>query len=415
MRLLYFAAHQMFPLTSGNRLRDYHLSRQLVRRASVTFVETCHEGEQPSSQSADSSYDSIVSLSKPAGYKLGNILRGLVGPTPIPVLNYFEPQSENLLANVLADRRFDTLQIEGIHLSRYLRVINTAAPRPRILADWHNIESELMWRYSEHTPSWSKRLVAKRTARLLEKAELQLLNKCDAHTVVSEREKRKLLALCPSANVHVVPNGVDTEHFASSGLAANALGSNSENSGHNLIYVGSMDYHANIDAVVWFARDVWPEIAKRHPKLKFVIVGRNPSEQIRRLESESIRVTGTVADVRPFYASAFAVVVPLRVGGGTRLKILEAMAAGVPVVTTHLGAEGISAEDRVHALFADTPREIIDAVDQLYRSAQLRQSLADGGKNLVAECYDWAALGENLYRLHASLLASKSQNQAGLN
>ena len=105
-----------------------------------------------------------------------------------------------------------------------------------------------------------------------------------------------------------------------------------------------MDYHANIDAVTWFSRTAWPEIAPKHPDLHFTIVGRDPAPAVRALASDRIHVTGTVDDVRPFYASAVAAVVPIRSGSGTRLKILEAMAAGVPVISTRLGAEGIEVE-----------------------------------------------------------------------
>src|SRR3974390_3627014 len=117
-----------------------------------------------------------------------------------------------------------------------------------------------------------------------------------------------------------------------------------------------MDYHANIDGVTWFAHEIWPEIAARHPELEFIIVGRRPSAAVRALASQRIRVTGTVDDVRRFYTSAVVVIAPLRVGAGTRLKILEAMAAGVPVVSTRLGAEGIDAQPGRCLLLADSPR-----------------------------------------------------------
>src|SRR5208282_5448747 len=134
------------------------------------------------------------------------------------------------------------------------------------------------------------------------------------------REREKLQARVPTANIHVVPNGVDVPYYSISPAARNQL-----------LFVGSMDYSANIDAVLWFAGEVWPEISRRHPNLSFVIAGREPAPQVRALAaSDRIVVTGSVADIRPFYAGALAALAPLRVGSGTRLKILEAMAAGVP-------------------------------------------------------------------------------------
>ena len=406
MRLLYFAAHQMWPLTSGNRLRDYHLARELAKRASVTFVEMCHPGEEPSSPPNDCGFDEIISLRKGVGYTPGKIVRGLAGPTPLAALNYFQTQSASELANLLARRRFDTVQIEGVHLSKYFPVIQTAANRPAILVDWQNIESELMWRYSEQTLFWPKRIVARRTAMLLQRTEMVMLKRWKTHTVVSERERQKLLGWCPSAHVKVIPNGVDTLFFSAAQMSEMQRNTEAPEPKPGLLFVGSMDYHANIEGVIWFAHEIWPEIAEKHPELEFIIVGRDPSRAIRALASERIRVTGTVEDVRPFYTSAAAVVVPLRVGSGTRLKILEAMAAGVPVVSTRLGAEGIDATHDVHLLLADNHAEMVAAINQLLNSSPMRSRLVLAAREFVVNRYDWALVAEKLYHIHCELAQS---------
>ncbi|HWO35585.1 MAG TPA: glycosyltransferase, partial [Candidatus Acidoferrum sp.] len=170
-----------------------------------------------------------------------------------------------------------------------------------------------------------------------------------------------------------------------------------------ILFVGSMDYHANIEGVTWFTREVWPEIAEMHRELQFIIVGRHPSREVRALASDRIRVTGTVEDVRPLYASAAAVVVPLRVGSGTRLKILEAMAAGVPVVSTRLGAEGIDATHDVHLLLADDRAEMVAAINQIVSSPPIRSRLVLAARELVVDRYDWALIGERLYHIHCEL------------
>jgi polysaccharide biosynthesis protein PslH len=263
-----------------------------------------------------------------------------------------------------------------------------------------------MWRYSEKTPSWLKRLAASRTATLLERAELSLLQMCETHTVTSAREREKLLAQCPVAKIHVVPNGVDAKYFYPTQTEEVRQSDRSCSSNRSLLFVGSMDYHANIDAVTWFAREVWPEIAQRHPELDFTIAGRNPSREVRALTSERVRVAGTVEDVRPYYRSALAVIVPLRIGGGTRLKILEAMAAGVPVVSTHLGAEGIDVTHNVHLLLADSDVEIATAIDNLARSSEMRSRLVRAARDLVTCQYDWAILGDALYHICSDLIAT---------
>jgi len=168
-----------------------------------------------------------------------------------------------------------------------------------------------------------------------------------------------------------------------------------------------MDYHANIDAVTWFSRAAWPEIARNHPDIHFMIVGRDPAPEVRALTSDRIHVTGTVDDVRPFYASAVAAVVPLRSGSGTRLKILEAMAAGIPVVSTRMGAEGIEAEDDVHLLLADSGPEIAAAVRRVASSAETRTRLSQAARALVYRVYDWSVIGKQLFGIHADLVESR--------
>jgi sugar transferase (PEP-CTERM/EpsH1 system associated) len=404
MKLLYFTTHLVWPLTSGNRLRDYHLARQLASRASVTFVEMRNPEEQLSSPPDDCRFDRTISLNKGASYTAGKILRGIVGPTPLTVLNYFHPQSGKQLKALLAQDRFDLVQVEGVFLSEYLPVIRAAPNRPIILIDWHNVESELMWRYSENTRSWPKRVVARRTAKLLEEVELSMLKTRGTHIVASGREREKLLARCPSAEVHVVPNGVDTGYFCPSQNTEVRRSDGWTSPARSLLFVGSMDYHANIDAVTWFVRRVWPQIAQRRPELDFVIAGRNPTREVRGLASDRVRVTGTVDDVRPFYRSALAVVVPLRIGGGTRLKILEAMAARVPVISTHLGAEGIDVTHNVHVLLADSDAEIVAAIDHLARSSETRFRLVQAAHDLVTGQYDWTVVGDTLYRICDDLI-----------
>jgi glycosyltransferase involved in cell wall biosynthesis len=230
------------------------------------------------------------------------------------------------------------------------------------------------------------------------------------HTVTSERERKKLLARCRSASIRVIPNGVDAGFYSAGEIAQACRRRGLQAAKATILFVGSMDYHANVDAVIWFSRAVWPEIARTHPALQFTIVGRNPPIEVRSLTSERIHVTGTVDDVRPFYASAIAAVVPLHSGSGTRLKILEAMAAGVPVVSTRLGAEGIDADDDFHLLLADNGRELIAAVNRVVSSSETRARLSHAAQELVRRVYDWSVIGNQLCALHEDLVESRSLN-----
>jgi glycosyltransferase involved in cell wall biosynthesis len=171
----------------------------------------------------------------------------------------------------------------------------------------------------------------------------------------------------------------------------------------DLLFVGSMDYHANIDAAVRFATDLWPLVRERLPGFRFVIVGRSPTPAVQALaKMPGVVVTGTVEDVRPYYRNALAEVVPLRVGSGTRLKILEAMAAGVPVISTRLGAEGLEVSNGRDILLAETPEDLLGAIQALTNSPERRQSIAAAGRETVGSRYDWPILGAKLFEIHCA-------------
>lgn len=327
------------------------------------------------------------------------VLRGMVGPLPLTVLNYTSDDVANCLSSALNEHRFDAVQLEASNLFSYLDIIRAAPGNPAVLLDWHNVDSELMARYASETKRLPRKLIARRTAKLLDRLETRLMTLCDAHVVVSEREKVKLLERNSQANITVIPNGVDTAAFAYRETSS---------PGTTLLFVGSMDYHANIDAALWFAQSVWPAISRHFPTLEFEIVGRSPGREIWMLASAKIHVTGTVEDVRPFYAKALAVVVPLRVGAGTRLKILEAMALGVPVISTTLGAEGIAVEDGKNILLADTEQQMVDALERIANDCSFRRRLTGAARELVSQRYDWTSIGNQLYETHSALMQSRA-------
>jgi glycosyltransferase involved in cell wall biosynthesis len=410
MKLLYFAPHQAWPLNTGARLRDYHLARQLAARSSLTFVEMRRESEKHRALPDDSGFDGLLTLCKDGVYTPSKIVRGLAGPVPITVLNCWSPRAASRLTHLLRSRPFDTVQIEGLPLMEYLPLVERAPGISGIVVDWHNIESEIMWRYSETCGNWAKKVAARRTAKLLENAEERLLQSDVIHTVTSERERTKLLARSPAAIIHVLRNGVDAGLYSPEQISKAYAGSRPRNLKSSLVFVGSMDYHANIDAVISFARKAWPQIAQNHPELHFTIVGRDPSPEVRALSSSRIHVTGSVDDVRPYYATALAAVVPLRSGSGTRLKILEAMAAGVPVVSTRLGAEGIEGEANTHFFIASDEREMVAAVKRIVSSVEVRCRMVHQARELVRKVYDWGIIGTQLCDLHQQIALSRARS-----
>ncbi|HME06732.1 MAG TPA: glycosyltransferase, partial [Bryobacteraceae bacterium] len=350
-----------------------------------------------------------ILVSRTGGYSKDKIARGLLGPMPISVLNYQSAAMAEELTRLLEENSFDIVQMEGVHLFAYLDILRNARKPVRLVCDWHNIESELMARYAEQSDSTLRRLYARRTAKLLRRLEDKLLESCDAHVVCSEREKQLLLARQPAARIEAVGNGVDVEHHSDEAIDEACrefphLGSPGART--KVVFVGSMDYHANIDAALYFAREIWPAVRQARQDLEFLVVGSRPVPEVVALgQMPGIRVTGTVEDVRPFYRCASAVVVPARIGSGTRLKALEAMAAGVPVISTTLGVEGLDVTPGRDVVLADSEADFAAAVLRLREGTPEWRQLSEGGRRLVKERYDWAFLGKTLRALYAEQLA----------
>jgi glycosyltransferase involved in cell wall biosynthesis len=274
-----------------------------------------------------------------------------------------------------------------------------------------------MRRYSDREPSLPRQLYARKTARQLSDLEEEATHAFDAHVVVSERDGERLRELWSATAVSVIENGVDSAHYSDSEIEAAHAAWSGQNSGEvdpspvqakRIVFVGSMDYHANIDGVVTFAREVWPALHERHPEMIFTIVGRDPSAEVLQLASmPGVEVTGTVDDVRPYYREAILSIVPLKVGGGSRLKILEAMAAGVPVVSTTLGAEGLDVRNSVDIFIADTNEQQSEAITAVIENEGLRRQRRVEGRALVARRYDWTRVGDSLFKLYEELLAAR--------
>ena len=418
LRVLHFAPRVCWPLDTGAKLRNYHLARTLAERAEVTLLAFADEAQ--TFGDLETFYERIVTVPRDPGYTPAKILRGALGPLPLPVINYKTRAMTQALARLLDDKVFDLIQVETETLLSYLPIIRASRCAPIVVCDWHNIDSEVMWRYSEHAPTRSRHAYARTTARRLEAFERDRMNAIDGHIAVSERDRKRLLHYAPTARLSVIENGVDIEYYsdgnnsrAHEAWIAKQTPRNRESCRHRIVFVGSMDYHANVDSVVNFANNTWPCIHDRKPELLFTIVGRDPAPEVRRLASlPGVEVTGTVEDVRPYYHEATAQVVPLRIGGGSRLKILEAMAAGVPVISTSMGAEGLAVKDGENIIIADQSEEMCRAILCLADLEAERKRLAANALDLITERYDWSMLGARLFEKHCALIdeCSSSSN-----
>jgi glycosyltransferase involved in cell wall biosynthesis len=403
MNILQICPRQFWPADTGAKLRNEALARQLAAFGAVSllaFEEQSSEHAPPEDIAAWlKSWQTVHRAPRP----ILNMVRSLKGAYPATVLNYTAQAMAVALKSELLKNRFDAVQIESIHLASYIEVIKKILPSTKIIMDWHNIESELMARYADSETNFFRAKAARFTAKKLVHTEITSLRSTDLLLLTSERELERVQtapwnASCPIA---VIENGVDSHRFRQ--IGPQSLQTESTET-QQLIFVGSLDYHANIDAVKWFAIAAWPQIYDRHPKMIFRIVGRRPTAEILELSKiAGIDVVGEVDDVRPFYEGAVASIVPLRVGGGTRLKILEAMAARVPVISTSLGAEGLSTTSDIDIMIADTPVQLSDAISRLVANPNLGSQISENAYRMVQERYDWRAVGRSLKKAYVRI------------
>jgi glycosyltransferase involved in cell wall biosynthesis len=400
MKLLCLSPRQSWPITSGAKLRDYYLARALSRMGDLTYVFYQSSGAAPG-ETGFSFSSRVMPVPAPRLYRPAKVLKGLLGRWPLPVLNYTSPALIDTLANLLKRETFDVIHVDSVHLSAVMEPLRQACGKARIFYNWHNIESELMSRYAGRALSFLHRAYALRTAQALRQAERHILETAHGHIVCSPRERSQLLAIAPQARIATIENGVDTTLVSSAGDPPEGRST--------IIFVGAMSYHANVDGAVYFARDVWPALRARYPRFDLALVGADPSPAVRALGSlTGITVTGTVEEILPYYHQAFAAVVPLRIGGGTRLKILEAMAAGVPVISTAIGAEGLEVTPEKNILLAETPEDWLRTAGQIEDPAAWLK-LAGAGRKLVEDRYDWTKLGERLEETYRTWIAESSK------
>jgi glycosyltransferase involved in cell wall biosynthesis len=306
-------------------------------------------------------------------------VRALFQRTPILAEGFYFKELESMADEIIRRKAIDAVILEGAWLGRYWPRLQRK-PLVRVL-DAHNIEEELLRRSAGMKNSLLKRVLLYHDALKMRWMERRILTSADLIFVTSERERQLLSDRHRRASVvFVAPNGVDCRRTNPLPLRDT----------HDILFLGALDYLPNAEGIIFFAEHVFPQIRAGDPEVRLHIVGRSPGESLRRLDRlEGIRVHGEVADVAPFYAESAVVIVPLRVGGGTRLKIVEAMAYGRPVVSTSAGCEGLEVEDGKHLLIADNARQMREAVLMLLRQPGIGESLAVRARRLVEAKYDW--------------------------
>jgi polysaccharide biosynthesis protein PslH len=416
LNILYVSHMPASPPRFGAQARVHGLMTHLARRHDLTavmLIDDTFDAEE--CRRAMQAYCRELVLVPNSGGREGLIKRlmqlgSLASTRSFERLQLTAPALQNALDRVLCAKRFDVVNLEFPFLG-YLE-LRKAPPRekpPIVIVDSHNIEFDLARQHARVGNGLVRRGYAAANWRKLRREELAAYGNADGVTLCSAADEQRLLGEIPGACTAVVPNAADVEYFQ-------PRPTDPPPDGGAVVFFGILSYVPNTDAALHFASEIWPRIAAAHPKARWKIIGGGAPRSLLNLAGPRVELTGFVQDLRPHLASASAVVVPLRLGGGTRLKIVEAMAMGKAVVSTTLGAEGIAAVPGRDLLIEDDPEAFSDAVVRLLTEPDLAARIGESARRLAVERYSWSGAAQRLeafYRQVSAVGAPGQPEQSG--
>lgn len=393
-----------WPPHDGARIRILETLRYLASRHRVTLFAHIHSEEERVHVARLQEICADVQVSLLSGrtsHRVGRMIRGTLAGAPLIQGIHYDTGLARRVAATTAQQKFDIVQIELSLIARYAAAVSRRQGCKLVLST-HNIESQRFARELQ-VSSWSLRRAVLQADQLISGRWEEKVVRCfDGAIAVSDADHQWLQRHLGERPVALAPNGVDTGYFQHRAVTPAAPGT--------IVFTGVMDYPPNEDAVLWFADKVWTLLRERWPDLVFQVVGTRPTERVMALSARAgIEVTGEVPDVRPYVERALAFVVPLRSGGGTRLKILQAMAIGCPVISTRLGAEGLTVSDGDDILLAEQPADFVTRIAELKASPELASRLSASARALVLGRYDWQSCLNVLDHLYSVLLGPVSR------
>lgn len=396
MRLLFLTPQLPYPPKQGTALRNWGLISHLSRQHEIwlmSFDERGNDRELPAPLLAACKQVAVFPLPRRTGRDRLKTL--LTSPLPDMAWRLWSADFDAQLQRWLSQEQFDIVQIEGIELARYARHGNY-----KLIFDDHNCEYLMQQRWFErdikNPRRWHAALYSFVQWQRLRTFERGILQQARATLCCSEEDRRALQHLDAAFNPHVIYNGIDVASYTSD-IASNAA------TPPSVVFTGKMDFRPNIDAMLWFGAEIWPRIKVVRPDAQWFIVGQKPSPRLDVLRSDpSITITGEVPDPRPYIAQSSVYIAPLRVGGGTRFKLMEAMAMRKPIVTTTLGCEGFAVQSGREMIIADAPEAFANAVLALMAQPAQATAMTNHAHTFVSSTYDWSVIVPKLERIYAT-------------
>lgn len=383
MNILVLTPYIPYPPNFGGSVRIFHLIRQLHRLGhAVHLLSFREEAGAGDPKGLEPFCKTIRLIARDTGHKRLRQFASLLSSRSFQWRFHYTSAMQVALEQLVRAQKIDLILVEFSQMAGY----RFPAGVPVVL-DEHNVEFDLLDRMAARESGAVRKLFNGIEARKFRREEISACRAAALTLVTSERDGEVLRQHTPGLRTATITNGVDCDQFARPAGPRHP---------DTAVFVGATHYFPNEEGVLYFLREVFPLIKERHPQFRFTVVGGKPPMSIVQLQSDAVQVTGYVNDVRPFMWESSVFVVPLRMGGGTRFKIVEAFAAGIPVVSTRLGAEGIPVEDGRELLLADTPAALAAAVVRVLENPGLAESLSRAGHDFVRRHFDWSVIGDKL-------------------
>ncbi len=395
MKILFLTPQRPYPTFQGTTIRNFNLIAELAKRHTIHLL-TFLEPDQPADPGPLAKLcATIETLPVPQRTTTTRLRQMLTTRRPDMSWRLWSAEFAARLEAFLSAHPVDVVHVEGIEMAPYLPIVRNIIPAAKIIYDDHNAEWLLQWRNFTTDVKNPRRWIAAayslvQTIRL-RRYERDICRAADGVVAVSAADRAAIRTLDASLKIDVVPNGVALENYDAP-VAPIPF---------DMVFTGKMDYRPNIDAMLWFADEVLPLILARRPETTLAIVGQHPHARLNALRGNpAITITGFVDAVEPYIAGATVYIAPFRVGGGTRLKLLEAMAMRKAIVATTVGAEGFGVTDRREMRLVDNPIAMADTILHLLDDPAARQKLGDTARQFVADNFTWEALVPTFERLY---------------
>lgn len=381
MKILLLCQVLPYPLDSGPKIKTYHVLRHISERHQVTLVSFVRGDETENIEHLKRLCEDVRTVQMRRGFMrdLRHLLRSLISSQPFIILRDQRSAMSNMIRELCAQESYDVVHADQLNMAQYA----IAAPVPKKILDAHNALWLLYHRLARTTHSLVSRLVFGRDARLLRKYEGEVGNLFDRVLAVSDEDRDALVDVGVSPErIQVIPIAIDCESTRPIRRSLQA---------ENIVHMGTMFWPPNSEGVEWFLSEIWPHIYRQRPQTEFDIIGARPPQSIVRFAERhpGVNVWGYLDDPSPRLREAAVMVVPLRVGSGIRVKILNAMAEGIPVVTTTIGGEGLHAIAGEHLLIADDPAGFARATLSLIDDRQMADRISHRARDLVESSYDY--------------------------